>query len=125
MGFWFFMMITDLLIPAVMIVFGWYFIKKAPKKINYLFGYRTDMSMKNEETWKYAHIYIGRLWLKWGLIILPLTIVPMLLVIGKPEDTICTVGTVICFLQMIPLIGSIFPTEKALDKMFDEKGIKR
>ena len=59
MGFWIFMLITDLLIPVIMTVFGWYFIKQAPKNINYLFGYRTEMSMKNEDTWKFAHSCIN------------------------------------------------------------------
>ena len=33
MGFWIFMLIMDLLLPFTMIVFGRYFMKKAPKCI--------------------------------------------------------------------------------------------
>ena len=78
MGFWIFMLICVLLIPFTMIGFGRYFIKKAPKEINYAFGYRTSMSMKNKETWIFAHTYCGRLWLISGLIMLPLSVAPML-----------------------------------------------
>ena len=41
MGFWIYMFIMDLLIPIIMILFGRAFLKKAPKEINYVFGYRT------------------------------------------------------------------------------------
>ena len=51
MGFWIFMLIMDLLLPFTMIGFGRYFMKKAPKEINSVFGYRTSMSMKNKDTW--------------------------------------------------------------------------
>lgn len=47
MGFWFFMLIMELLAPITMIGFGRYFLKEAPKEINPIFGYRTRMSMKN------------------------------------------------------------------------------
>ena len=39
MGFWIFMLIMDLLLPFAMIGFGRYFMKKAPKEINSVFGY--------------------------------------------------------------------------------------
>ena len=50
MEFWIFMLIMDLLLPFTMIGFGKYFMKKAPKEINSVFGYRTSMSMKNKDT---------------------------------------------------------------------------
>lgn len=43
---------------------------------------------------------------------------------GKGEDTVGTVGGVLCFIQMIPLIGVVAPTEKALHKAFDKDGKK-
>lgn len=49
MGYWFFMLAMNLLLPAIMIISGGYFMKKAPKEINYVFGYRTNMSMKNKD----------------------------------------------------------------------------
>ena len=61
MGFWIFMLIMDLLLPFTMIGFGRYFMKKAPKEINSVFGYRTSMSMKNKDTWEFAHKYCGDL----------------------------------------------------------------
>lgn len=122
MGFWIFMFIMDLLIPLTMIGFGRYFLKSAPKEINVIFGYRTTMSMKNKDTWMFAHNYCGKLWYKGGLILLPITTILMLLVIGKTQTVIGTTGGIICAIQMLPLIGVIFPTEMALKRTFDKNG---
>ena len=83
MGFWIFMLIMDLLIPFTMIGFGKMFLKKAPDQINYVFGYRTSMSMKNQDTWVFAHHYCGKIWYICGLILLVVSLIVLLLVIGK------------------------------------------
>ncbi len=119
------MLIMDLLLPCTMIGFGRYFMKKAPNEINAVFGYRTSMSMKNKDTWEFAHKYCGKIWYVCGLAMLPITVISMLFVIGKSEDYAGTVGGIICGVQLIPLIGSIFPTEIALKKNFDKSGKKR
>lgn len=125
MGFWFFMMLMDLLIPATMIGFGRCFLKGFPKDVNGLFGYRTGMSMKNKDTWNFAHQYCGRLWYKSGLILLPVSVFVMLCVMGKDHDSVGTAGGFLCAVQMIPLVAVIYPTEKALRKNFDKDGNKR
>ncbi len=121
MGFWIFTTVMLLLIPITMIGFGKYFIKSAPKKISMVFGYRTSMSMKNKETWAFAHNFCGKLWYNAGRFLL-ISVLLMLLVIGKSEDTIGNFGLIIVGLQMLFLIGSIFPTESALRKNFDKNG---
>lgn len=125
MGFWFFMLIMNLLIPLIMILFGRYFVKKAPDKINILFGYRTTMSMKNQDTWQFAHKYCGKIWFVCGSVLLPVTVAGMLLLIGKDKDFIGNVGSIICMLQLIPLVLTILPTEIALKKTFDKDGNRK
>jgi len=125
MGFWIFIMVMNLLLPVTMISFGRYFMKKAPNEINAVFGYRTSMSMKNKDTWEFAHKYCGKIWYVYGLAILPITVIFMLLIIGKNKDYIGTIGGIICGVQLIPLIGSIFQTEIALNKNFDKNGKRR
>ncbi len=122
MGFWIFMLIMNLLIPVIMIGFGKYFMKGAPKTINMAFGYRTSMSMKNQDTWKFAHEYCGKIWYKWGIIMLIVTIMVMLLLLGKSVDTIGYWGGAVCMVQLVPLVGAIFPTENALRRTFDKEG---
>lgn len=123
--FWLFTLATDLLIPLLMIGFGKMFLHKPPRAINNGFGYRTKMSMKNQDTWQFAHHYCGKLWYWLGLIMLPLSVVPMLLVFGREIGTIGWVGTVICFAQVVPMVGAIVPTEMALKRTFDKNGTRR
>lgn len=122
MLFWVFMLIMNLLIPVTMIGFGKYFLKNAPKEINGIFGYRTTMSMKNKDTWLFAHNYFGKFWYIGGLILLPISVIIMVFVIGKTEDTVGIVGGILCIVQMIPLVAPILPTERALRRAFDKNG---
>ncbi len=125
MGFWIFMLVMDLLIPFTLIGFGKYFLKTAPKEINTIFGYRTTMSMKNKDTWEFAHKYCGKIWYISGLVMLPASLIIMLVILGKTENVIGTVGGLVCFVQLIPLIGAIIPTERALKKNFDKNGNRK
>ncbi len=125
MGFWIFMFVMDLMIPVSMIVFGRIFTKRAPGEINGVYGYRTSMSMKNKETWEFAHRYFGRLWYVWGWMLVPVSAIVMFFVIGKDQDAVGTVGGVLCFLQMIPMLGAIVLTERELRKKFDRNGNRR
>lgn len=125
MGFWFFMLAMGLLFPAIMIIFGKIFTKSAPKKINYIFGYRTELSMKNRDTWEFAHKYIGKLWFRLGLVLLPLTTIPMLFVIGNTENVVATAGLIVSFVNTVALIIPIFITESALNSTFDKEGNRK
>ncbi|MCR8969063.1 SdpI family protein [Facklamia sp. 7083-14-GEN3] len=122
MNYWFFMLFSTLLIPLVMLIFGYIFKNNPPKKINRLYGYRTAMSMKNKETWQFAHQHSRKIWLRVGFILLPITLVAMALVLGKDDDAISNVALIICMIQLAALIGSIVPTERALKKKFDSEG---
>lgn len=68
MGFWWFMLMCDLLIPVILIIAGGMMWKHCPKTINTAYGYRTKLSMTNMETWKFAHDYCGKLWWKLGFV---------------------------------------------------------
>lgn len=125
MTFWLFMLVMDLLIPLTMIFFGKYFKETAPKTIQAIFGYRSTMSMKNNETWVFAHHYCGRLWYRFGLCLLPISLIVMILVKNETEQVIGLVGALLCGIQLIFLVGSIFPTEKALKRNFNEEGKRR
>ena len=125
MGFWIYMLIMDLLVPVTLIGFGKYFKTKAPKEINAVFGYRTSMSMKNRDTWEFAHKYCGKIWFICGWILLIVTIVAMIPFFGQGADVVGIVAAVLLGVQMIPLVGSILPTELALRKHFDKSGNRR
>jgi len=106
-----------------MITFGRYFIKSSgPQNINMLFGYRTPMSMKNNDTWEFAHLYCGKLWRHIGLSMLPISAVAMLFLIGQEKNTIEIFALAITGVQLVFLILPIIPTEMALRKNFDRYG---
>lgn len=125
MGFWIFMTLMDLLIPVTMIGFGRSFMRKPPENINPWHGYRTRMSMKNRDTWEFAHRCAGKVWFATGWIVLLLTIPAMLLLLGHDENTIGTVGGIICLAQCVPMAAVTVPTEIALRKNFDKQGNRR
>ena len=123
MGFRIFMLLMSLMIPAMMLGFGILFIRQAPKEINYLFGYRTARSMKNRDTWEFAHRHIGRTWRIAGIALAPLSALPLLAVSG--EEALGLVCTAVMTVQLIALVGSIIPTELALKRTFDKNGQRR
>ena len=126
MWFWWFIFACDLLIPIMMLGFGKIMHKRAPKNINYIFGYRTTRSMKNEDTWRFAHEHCGRLWWKIGLIMLIPTVLVHIPFYNSSEDTLGIVAAIVMTIQIIVLIASIFPTEIALKKAFNDDGtVKR
>ena len=122
MGFWFFMLAMNLLIPLTMIFLGKYFSKRAPKEINMLFGYRTTRSMKNPDTWQFAHRFFGKLWYKMGIILLVLSVAAMLFGLGKDTNTVGVLGGIVCTVQLPAMLYAIWPTERALKKTFDKDG---
>ena len=62
------LLITNSLIPTIMIIFGLLWKNNPPRSINWVYGYRTPMSMKNLETWKFAHSHNAKIWRWSGLI---------------------------------------------------------
>jgi uncharacterized membrane protein len=115
----------DLLIPLLMIIYGYVYSQRAPKKINYFSGYRTRRSMQNKETWDFAHRYFGRLSLVFGLVLMPLTIIAALTFRNTDVETVGIMGTLLMTGQIVFLIILIIPTEIALKKNFDKDGNRR
>lgn len=124
-GFWIYMLVMVLLIPFSMIGFRIYLNNGGPKEISHVIGYRTNRSMKNQETWDFAQRTCGRYWRSYGRILLPVSALCMVLFLGKSEDAIGTAGMVIIYLQLAVMICTIFLTESALKKNFDEEGRRR
>ena len=110
--------------PLLMIIAGYMMYKHPPKEINGVIGYRTTRSRKNIDTWKFAHDYCGRLWFKAGFALLIPTIIAQIPFVKSSDSTIGWVTIVIEMIQLVVLIGSIFPVEKALKENFDDNGNK-
>ena len=127
MNFWIFMLVMNLLIPLVMIIFGRIFEKKPPKigMSKFAFGYRTIMSMRNADTWEYAHRFFGKLWFRFGIAVGVISIIALLFVIGKDKDNVGFAGLIICYVQMAVMLIPVIPTEISLRKRFDKNGNRK
>ena len=99
-----------------------------------MYGYRTTMSMKNKETWKYAHRCCGKLWYVSGLVMLLPTVIALVCVFGKGNDYVGTIGGIVCMAQCIPMVGAIALTELELKRdstgmeeceEIEERGVQR
>lgn len=120
MGLLIYNSIVALIIPITMIALGLYFKRSAPKNINYFFGYRTKRSMKNRETWAFAHAYCGRLLVRVGI---GMTIATAVIVIFV--HSFSAFGAVLMLVQIPGMIATTLITERALDRTFDEYGNRR
>ena len=125
MWFWWFVLVSDLLVPVIQIVAGWMMWKCCPKPINNVLGYRTRWSKKNPDTWKFAHEHCGRTWRNVGLVLLVLTVVAHIPFYGADEDTLGNLCLIVTGVQLVVLIGSVFPTERALKRTFNEDGTRK
>lgn len=108
-------------IPLIMIIFGGVFGKNAPKEINSVYGYRTAMSMKNRDTWEFAHKFYGRVSLICGTVLLVASVVLLVLFLrrgaGFGKAALITAGV-----QFVVLLLSTFSTEIALKIKFGKDG---
>lgn len=112
------MLCVVVLLPAVMIAFGGLWQRRPPKEINDVYGYRTAMSMKSQETWHFAHRYCGRIWLWSGwAVLLPSAAVLFV----YRTDAALAVGWIVC-VQVVVMLLAIPPTEIALRRHFDKDG---
>lgn len=119
-----FLYISNLLIPLIILIGGLFMKYKTPKKINGWVGYRTTMSMKNEETWQFAHNYCGGLWIKIGLILTLIAIAGCMISAFSGYVVASIISVILMVIQVATLLLSIAPTERELKKHFDENGNK-
>lgn len=122
MGSWIMIVITYFLIPALMTGAGWRMWKHPPKTINAIYGYRTRMSSLNQNTWRFSQEYAGRLWVRWGIRMIPVSLLLLMLFAVAGEKAAATAGTILCMVQIVIMLSSIAVVERMLNKVFDKHG---
>lgn len=122
---WYLMLVCDLPVPVIMLFAGLFMSKCPPKDINFAIGYRTARSMKNDDTWRFAHAKCGRLWQIVGGALLPVSAAALVPLWGLSEDAVVTSGMIIMFVQLAAMLATIPFVEHALKKEFDENGARR
>ena len=124
MRFLFFLIMT-LVIPVSLIKLGKMFKTVPLHNTNMTFGYKTDMSMKNTETWTFAQKYCGNLWYFGGYILLISTVILMIIVKGESDGNAAVMAGIICLVEIAFILSSIFSTEIKLREKFDHNGKER
>ncbi len=97
---------------------AYYYLKKPPKKINHLYGYRTRRSMANQEVWDFANRQSAKDF--WRVAIATAAIGVILLLFDISFKVFIQVGVL-----LIGLGISVWHTEKEIDKFFDKNGNKK
>ena len=120
-----FFLIVLSIVPLIMIIFGAIFQKKPPTKINYVYGYRSKWSMKSEETWIFAHKYVGKLWLRIGILMGILPVIVLSIFSSYGTEKLGHVFYIASMGQIAVMILTILPTELNLRRKFNEEGIKK
>ncbi len=113
-------------VPITMYFAGKMMKNNPPKSINGIYGYRTTMSRKNMDTWLFAHDHAGRVWEKVGKMMMIITgIIHIPLYFVDNEDVLAISGLILTMIQLIVLILSVIPTEKALKENFNADGTRK
>lgn len=122
MVFGIFLTFCNLIVPVMMILFGISFLNSSPGKINRYYGYRTRMSMLNQETWDFAHKSCGRIWKRIGIIMLPVSIAVSIPMLWMNETMQGILTGILETVQVIVMLGSIALVERELKREFDSNG---
>lgn len=93
---------------AILIVAGAIMYRFPPKKINFLYGYRTMNSMKSQERWDFSQKYSSKELMKFGLFLFVLSL------LGLFDISEGIVNGIVVLFVFLPIIS----TEIALRKKF-------
>jgi uncharacterized membrane protein len=105
--------IVSLLTGIVFIAGGLVMYKFPPKKINYLYGYRTNSSMKNEQVWDFSQKFSAVKMVQVGILLLATSFLNMFFDISQEQSVFVGIGLMVlgCFYMCTV-------TEKAIKKNF-------
>ena len=123
MAFRVFMAFAVFLIPGIMIFFGRTMMDHPPKTINAAYGFRTAMSMMNQDTWEYAQAACAKRWRRWGRVLALITLVLLIVALRRPAFA-DVLGFYTAF-ETAFLLASVAATEMDLRRTFDEEGRRR
>ncbi|MGO3706400.1 MAG: SdpI family protein [Mesonia hippocampi] len=105
-----------LFITLIPIIMGFVLLKKPPKKINDLYGYRTKNSMKSQEQWDYAQRKNAKEFIRCNLILL--TSLSVVFFIPEDEVYFPYIFGILMLLFAGSFIIPIVRTERALKNKF-------
>ena len=113
-----------LALPVVTLIVGIILLKNPPA-VNGFFGYRTKMSMKNENIWQFAQTLSGSMFVK---IFAPLTVVSAAVfftIESQNEDTKFTVFVAVLAINIAAVAFVNHGVGRVLKREFDEDGNRK
>ena len=125
MKFWIYMTFMSIIVPLTITAIGLYYTKCPPEKIYTDFGYKTPLTLKNEDIWAFAHQCCGKTWLKLGLIMIPFSIAIMLIPKGMSENVMSIFSVALFVLQCVGVFLSFRRVKATILTVFDENGNRR
>ncbi|WP_425656651.1 SdpI family protein [Tenacibaculum ascidiaceicola] len=88
-----------------------------PKKINAIYGYRTNKTMKNDTIWQFANAFFTKEFMKYSAISL---VAALVLAFISKELTWQPMA-----IMLLSLAVSVVKTEQEINKNFDEDGNRK
>ena len=123
---WVFLLVCNLIAPVFMILFGRRFLNNPPRERNGWYGYRTNRSMKSQDTWDFAQQYMGEIWYKAGWALVLFAVPGQLLTLLAPTmESMCMWSIAPTTVEIIVMLAAIIPVERALKQKFDDNGMRR
>ena len=108
---------------AAFILAGIALVRNADMEINDTFGYRTQRSTQNKETWHFANVHSGKILIIGGVIGLALIILTALIMemmgVNKMAWLVGVILELVIVFTVIPI--NIVSTENQLKKRFGDK----
>ena len=104
---------TAFLCGIIFCIIAVIFLKNPPKEINYLYGYRTQSSMKNQEVWDFSQRFSSQKMLESGIGLIILSFLPLFFNIDEVVNII--ISLLLCLGTCVYMIAA---TEKAIKKKF-------
>lgn len=95
-----------------MLLSGYFMLKKPPKKINGIYGYRTWRSKKSQENWDFAQEYAAKHMIKAGWVCLPCCLLAFIYDWSDSLDFILGIS-----IFLIVVFYPIYKTERALKQL--------
>lgn len=104
-------------INGLLFLFSVIFYFFPPKKINFIYGYRTNKTMKNDTIWKFANTYFTKQFLIYAAISFAAALIL--------ASILKRVSWQPMAIMLFSLGAAIIKTEQEINKNFDEEGNKK
>ncbi|MBQ8784316.1 MAG: SdpI family protein [Clostridia bacterium] len=125
MGFWAFTLITVLILPVLILIYGLHYSKNgAPQNIEGHSGFRSRRATKSWDAWVFTHKLASKIWKIAGIIMIPVTVVLMLFAVKFSVEMLTYYGSIIFAIQGFAFVGTIIYVETKIKKNFNDYGVR-